>query len=166
MIMDPTSSTAVRDGAARLVDFKSVTVTLAALVLRTTDPDVLSVALSSRFSGETTLLDIEPVVIDLSQVRDVPVAVDFAALVATLRRHGLQPIAVRRGTEPQMRAAEAIGLAPLEAGAPPWVAASAPIPLDALPAGLTPARPGADPRVVLTEVIGEAERLGSAIEAR
>lgn len=161
MNMDPKSSTAARDGTARLVDLKSVTVTLVALVLRTTDPGQLSGLLGGRFAGEAAL-DNEPVVIDLSYVSDREEPVDFAALAATLRRHGLRPIAVRGGSKAQMRAAAAAGLALVAVGTPPF-AMSSPMPLDALPS--TPPRPGTGPRVVLTEVISEAQPIGSAAGA-
>jgi septum site-determining protein MinC len=162
MTMFATLPTPARDDAAYPVDLKSVTVTLAALVLRTVEPDVVSEALGARFA-DAAALDNEPVVIDLSHLRNREAAVDFEALVAVLRRHALQPIAVRGGSRAQMAAATAIGLATVAVGAAPAVTASAPIPLDALPSSLSGARPESEPRVVLTEVVSEAKPVGSTI---
>lgn len=161
----PTPTPAVRDGATSPVDLKSVTLTMLALRLRTTSPDELAEALRSRCGVEATLLDNEPVVVDLSGISDAETRIDFETLVATLREHGLQPVAVRGGSAEQMRAGAAIGLAAVAVGTQAATAPSAPPAPGVFGAVATPTRPATDPRVVLTEVIEEAESLGSATAA-
>jgi septum site-determining protein MinC len=166
MTMPLAPTTAVRDGSASAVDLKSVTLTMLALMLRTTSPDELAEALRSRCGDETAQLDNEPVVVDLSGVSDAEAPIDFETLVATLRQHGLQPVAVRGGSAEQMCAGAAIGLAAVAAGTPAAVT-TPPVPVapGVMRAAATSLRRGADPRVVLTEVIKEGESLGSATAA-
>ena len=65
-------------------ELKNATLTLNALVLRTTDPELLSHALAERF-GETPLFDHDPVVLDLSGLPADAPPIDFEALIALLR---------------------------------------------------------------------------------
>jgi len=120
-----------------IFDLKSAALTLVALVLKTTDGVALDRELEERFGNVPDFFDHDPVVLDLSQVREA--ATDFAALIAVLRKHKMVPIAAKGGSAHQMEAALAAGLieAPDTAGpnAPP--------------------RAPAVPEVVLTEVIRE-----------
>ena len=130
---------------ASLFDLKSATVSLVAVVLKTTDLTLLEKALKSRLREAPALFDHEPVVIDLSQVRDAHPAIDFPALIDLLRQHGMAPMAVKAGTHAQMEAALAAGLmeahhrepgarrTPPEAGAGPHT--------DAAPAAAATAAP-------------------------
>ena len=119
-----------------IFDLKSAALTLVALVLKTTDGVALDRELEERFGNVPDFFDHDPVVLDLSQVREA--ATDFAALIAVLRKHKMVPIAAKGGSAHQMEAALAAGLieAPDTAGAPPRAAP-------------------AMPEVVLTEVIRE-----------
>jgi septum site-determining protein MinC len=124
-------------------DLKSAALTLIAVVLKTPDLAQLAEALDERFGDAPGLIDQDPVAIDLSQLPDGAVDVDFPALIALLRRHKMVPVAVKGGSEAQLQAALAAGLSeaadgPAPAAAPRVEVASA-------------------PEVVLTEVIHEVQ---------
>ncbi len=115
--------------APAVLDFKSASMSLVAVVLRSADLDELTAALNARLADTPGLFEHEPVMIDLSQLPAVarPEAeaadsefqatlpldeadVDFPTLLALLRRHGMQPLAVRGGTLQQCAAARTAGL--------------------------------------------------------
>lgn len=91
-------------------DLKSTAWTLTALRPQTADVGVLTQALDTRFGASPGLFDNDPVVIDLSALREADAAIDFPTLVQALRRHNLQPIAVQSGSAAQTEAARAAGL--------------------------------------------------------
>jgi len=124
-------SLALAGPAPAVLDFKSASMSLVAVLLRSADIDALAVALSARLADTPDLFDNEPVLIDLSQLpgveAPVPAAesdsadfqatlpldeaeVDFNALLALLRHHRMLPLAVRGGTLQQCAAARAAGL--------------------------------------------------------
>jgi len=124
-------SLALAGTAPAVLDFKSASMSLVAVLLRSADIDALAVALSARLADTPDLFDNEPVLIDLSQLpgveAPVPAAesdsadfqatlpldeaeVDFNALLALLRHHRMLPLAVRGGTLQQCAAARAAGL--------------------------------------------------------
>jgi septum site-determining protein MinC len=92
------------------LELKSAALTLMALVLKTTDLAQLAEELSQRASAMPGLFDDEPVVVDLSFVRETEVPIDFDVLVVLLMQHGMRPVAVRGGSAEQMAAALASGL--------------------------------------------------------
>jgi len=130
-------------------DLKSASLTLVALVLKTTDMAELAQALDRRFGDAPALFEGDPVVVDLAPVAQAAESVDFEALVALLRRHRMQPVAVKGGTPEQHAAALAAGLVeapqtparpepPADAAAEPAAAAPAAAPAaPVLPAGRT-----------------------------
>lgn len=93
-------------------EFKSATLPLIAVILKTAELDVLAEALDVQLADSPDFFDQEPVVIDLSQLQEeqAGAAIDFAALRALLARHQTQPIAVRGGNDAQNAAARAAGL--------------------------------------------------------
>ena len=97
-------------------EFKSATLPLIAVILKTSDLDVLAEALDAQLADSPDFFEQEPVVIDLSQLPGrrpgaTPAArIDFAALRELLARHQTQPIAVRGGSDAQNAAARAAGL--------------------------------------------------------
>jgi septum site-determining protein MinC len=101
------------------LELKSAALTLMALVLKTTDLTQLAEELSQRASAMPGLFDDEPVVVDLSFVREAVEAIDFDVLVVLLMQHGMRPVAVRGGTAEQMSAALASGLLEAPEGARP-----------------------------------------------
>lgn len=91
-------------------ELRNATLTLVALVLKTTDLDELSQALEARFGPTPALFDHDPVVIDLSSVEGADQRIDFAALSALLQARKMLPVGVERGSPQQMAAALAAGL--------------------------------------------------------
>jgi septum site-determining protein MinC len=95
-------------------EFKSATLPLIAVILKTVDLDVLAEALDAQLADSPDFFEQEPVVIDLSLLQDEDADdvadIDFAALRALLARHQTQPIAVRGGSDAQNIAARAAGL--------------------------------------------------------
>ncbi|MBO9514066.1 MAG: septum site-determining protein MinC [Variovorax sp.] len=93
-------------------EFKSATLPLIAVILRTADLDVLAEALDAQLADSPDFFEQEPVVIDLSQLQDedAEADIDFVRLRDMLSRHQTQPVAVRGGTDAQNAAARAAGL--------------------------------------------------------
>jgi len=125
-----TDASAARTQA--VFEFKSATLPLIAVILKTADLAVLTEALNAQLADSPDFFEQEPVVIDLSQLADAGAALDFAALRAILARHQTQPVAVRGATEAQADAARAAGLAiaamPVAPPARPPAPAEAPSP--------------------------------------
>jgi len=96
---------------APLLELKSASLTLVAVVLRTADLAVLAQDLAEREAATPGLFDKDPVAIDLTRVRESDAPIDFVALNALLRSHNLAPVAARGGSAEQMAAAAAAGLA-------------------------------------------------------
>src|SRR5689334_22235451 len=131
-------------------EFKSATLPLIAVILKTSDLEVLAEALDAQLADSPDFFEQEPVVIDLSQLpeedpADAGQALDFTALRGLLARHQTQPVAVRGGSDAQHAAARAAGLsvtampaapvprpAPAEAPAPapeaPQIVREVPVP--------------------------------------
>ncbi len=103
----PHTLTAVPPGAP-LFELKSASLPLLALLLKSTDCRALALQFDTRF--ESDLFDGDPLVLDLSLLPDDAPTPDFAALIALLRSHHLQPIAVRGGAAALRRSALAAGL--------------------------------------------------------
>lgn len=118
--------------ATAILDLRSATLTLVAMVLKTTDLDALAAELEQRASVMPGLFDDEPVAIDLSRVRDSETTVDFTGLLELLRRHRMVPLAARGGSPEQMAAALAAGLVEAPEGGR---AAQEPTSLALLPTG-------------------------------
>jgi len=92
-------------------EFKSATLPLIAVILKTADLGVLAQALDAQLADSPDFFEQEPVVIDLSLLQaQHEGTIDFAALRALLARHQTQPIAVRGGNDAQNAAARAAGL--------------------------------------------------------
>ena len=92
-------------------EFKSATLPLIAVILKTADLEVLTEALDAQLADSPDFFEQEPVVIDLSQLgEDTGTEIDFAELRDLLARHQTQPVAVRGGSDAQNAAARAAGL--------------------------------------------------------
>ena len=118
-------------------EFKSATLPLIAVILKTADLSLLATALDLQLADSPDFFEQEPVVIDLSQLPedDASAAIDFRVLRDMLARHQTQPIAVRGGSAAHNAAARAAGLsiaempaAPAPGARPPAPAAPAPAP--------------------------------------
>jgi septum site-determining protein MinC len=137
---------AVVPNASPFFELKSASLSLVAVVLKTTDLALLSQALDERFGDAPGLFDQDPVAVDLSLVRDVIVPIDFVVLIHLLRGHKMLPVAVRGGNSQQMEDALAAGLSEAHGSAGPALPLrtyaledppSAPAPLEAEPAPMT-----------------------------
>ena len=108
--VSPSASTGV-------FDLRSATLSLVAVVLKTSDTAVLAAELEQRVVDAPGIFTGDPVVLDLSALPEDAADPDFSALLETLRRFRLNPIAAKGGTEAQMAAALEAGL--IEAPAAP-----------------------------------------------
>jgi len=99
-------------------DLKSASLPVVAVVLKTTDAEVLATDLAARLSDAPGFFDNDPVLIDLAPVHGAEEALDFPAVVALLRSHHTVPVAVRGGNPQQMQAALAAGLTAAPDAAP------------------------------------------------
>jgi septum site-determining protein MinC len=124
-------------------EFKSATLPLIAVILKTSDLDVLAEALDAQLADSPDFFEQEPVVIDLSLLQEAQGEggeavgdIDFAALRSLLARHQTQPIAVRGGNTEQNAAARAAGLS--VAAMPAAPAPRAPVPPAEAPASEAP----------------------------
>ena len=137
---------AVVPNASPFFELKSASLSLVAVVLKTTDLALLSQALDERFGDAPGLFDQDPVAVDLSLVRDVIVSIDFVVLIHLLRGHKMLPVAVRGGNSQQMEDALAAGLSEAHGSTGPALPLrtyaledppSAPVPLEAEPVPMT-----------------------------
>ncbi|MBI5278921.1 MAG: septum site-determining protein MinC [Burkholderiales bacterium] len=103
-------------------EIKSAQLPLVALLLKTADLEALAQDMQARFGDMPEFFDHDPLVIDLSQLGEaVP---EFGALLTLLKRHKVLPVAVKGGSQEQMQAAMAAGLANGEdARMAAWIAA-------------------------------------------
>ena len=93
-----------------IFDLKSATLTLIAVVLKTTDLNELAAELADRLGKTPNFFSQDPVVIDLSLIADSHVVPDFAVLLPLLRQYKMIPIAAKGGNDAQMNAALNAGL--------------------------------------------------------
>jgi septum site-determining protein MinC len=120
-------------------DLKSTAWTLPALRLQTADIGALEADLALRF-GQAGLFDGDPIVIDLTPLREGGSDLDFGAMLEVLRVHHLWPVAVQGGSSAQTAAARAAGLAEaLDAAPVQAMAATAPVAPPQAPAQSAPA---------------------------
>jgi len=146
-------------------DLKSTAWILTALRLHTADVSAVAAELQSRFGDSPGLFDDDPLVIDISPLRDSAEAPDFAALLACLQQHRMYALAVQGGNAAQMAAARAAGLAPAtepETRAEPRKNQRAPsvppalVPAPAEPEPAEPAEPIPDPASAATAASASA----------
>ncbi len=91
-------------------EIKSANLPLVALLLKSTDLAALADELKTRFSDIPDFFDNDPLVIDLAPLKGEG-EVDFGELLHLLRGYRVMPVAVRGGSEEQMKAAALKGLA-------------------------------------------------------
>ena len=133
------SASMAADSSANVLpvfELKSASLTLVALVLKTTSLPALAQELDRRFADAPGLFDNDPVVIDLAAIAAEEQTLDFTALAALLREHRMLPVAVKAGSAQQMEAAGAAGLAE---------APDTPAPVRAAPVAADPAAETAKP---------------------
>jgi septum site-determining protein MinC len=141
---------------AAAFQLKSAALTLVSVVLRTPDLQQLARELDERLAHTPELFDQDPVVIDVTPVRDE--TIDFDALCDVLRRHRMRPVAVKGASEGQLEAARAVGLG----DAPEGPAATSAKPDK-------PGKPAANPPVLAapaTLIVDKPLRSGQQVYAR
>ena len=123
--------------SAEIFDLKSASLSLLALVLKSAALNEIEAELAERLGDSPDLFAFEPLLIDLSQLpraavvpegeqaplgldEDHVAAIDLAALVALLRQHRMQPVAVLGANSAELAQARTLGLAeaPADAMAP------------------------------------------------
>jgi septum site-determining protein MinC len=90
-------------------DLKSAHLPLLALLLKSSDLDLLRREFGERYGDQPDFFDHDPLLIDLQGVADAA-TLDLAAIAALLREHRLRAIAVHARDETQREAARAAGL--------------------------------------------------------
>ncbi|MEW6707557.1 MAG: septum site-determining protein MinC [Pseudomonadota bacterium] len=96
--------------APAVFELKNTSLPLVAVLLRSPDLALLAAELDHRLRETPNLFENDPVVVDLSALREQDAALDFEALAALLRARRMQPIAAAGGSAAQMQAALAAGL--------------------------------------------------------
>jgi septum site-determining protein MinC len=96
--------------APAVFELKNTSLPLVAVLLRSPDLSLLAAELAERLGETPNLFHNDPVVVDLSPLREEDAAVDFPALVQLLRDHRMQPVAAAGGSAAQMEGALAAGL--------------------------------------------------------
>ncbi|QIL82638.1 septum site-determining protein MinC [Diaphorobacter sp. HDW4A] len=91
-------------------DLKSAQLPVVAVMLKSPDISAFAADLAARLADDPEFFDNDPVLIDLTALRETNEPIDFAALIAELRAHHTQPVAVRGGSVDQMQAAHDAGL--------------------------------------------------------
>jgi septum site-determining protein MinC len=140
---------------AAAFQLKSAALTLVSVVLRTPDLQQLARELDERLAHTPELFDQDPVVIDVTPVRDE--TIDFHALCDVLRRHRMRPVAVKGASEGQLEAARAADLGDAPEG--PATAARPD----------KPGKPAANPPVLAapaTLIVDKPLRSGQQVYAR
>ncbi len=152
--------------ASAAFELKSASLSLVAVVLKTTDLALLSQALDERFGDAPDLFDQDPVAIDLSQVREATGTIDFVVLAHLLRGHKMLPVAVKAGNAQQMEDALAAGLSEAHGHAAPALPVRSFAPED------TPAAPTAldadeaAPHARTTLIVDKPLRSGQRVYAK
>lgn len=150
-----------------MFEIKSANLPLVALLLKSADLAGLAEALNERFGDIPDFFDNDPLVIDLSPLqprdKDAPGAVlDFPELLHLLRAYRVTPVAVRGGSDEQMRMARQVGLASAHDAVP--VAPPAPAEDPATPVAAPPLAPLPPPPSAL--VIDKPLRSGQQVYAK
>lgn len=95
-------------------EIKSAELSLVALLLKSSRLDEVARDLQHRFGDTPGFFDQDPLLVDLTALKDQAEVPDFPALLALLRQHHLSPVAVKGGSAEQMAAAQQAGLAPAD----------------------------------------------------
>ena len=103
------------------LEIKIATVVAVAATLHDVDPGAIDGVLRDMTAGDASFFDREFAVLDVGPIAQSPGAnvIDWPALIAVFRFHGLQPVAVRHATPAMQSSILAQGLALDQASAPP-----------------------------------------------
>ncbi len=158
-------SVALSGNAPATFEIKSANLPLVALLLKSADLTLFRQELQQRYGDMPAFFDNDPLLIDLSLLPDTVAAVDFAALVNTLRPYSLLPIAVRGGRAELIAQAQAAGLV-LATDAIVQRSAAAATPSPASSAAAPAAKPAAPVAPTSAMVIDKPLRSGQQVYAR
>mgnify|MGYP006141323039 CR=1 FL=1 len=158
-------SVALSGNAPATFEIKSANLPLVALLLKSADLTQFAQELQQRYGDMPAFFDNDPLLIDLSLLPDTVAAVDFAALVNTLRPYSLLPIAVRGGRAELIAQAQAAGLV-LATDAIVQRSAAAATPSPASTAAVPAAKPAAPVAPTSAMVIDKPLRSGQQVYAR
>ena len=158
-------SVALSGNAPATFEIKSANLPLVALLLKSADLTLFHQELQQRYGDMPAFFDNDPLLIDLSLLPDTVAAVDFAALVNTLRPYSLLPIAVRGGRAELIAQAQAAGLV-LATDAIVQRSAAAATPSPASSAAAPTAKPAAPVAPSSAMVIDKPLRSGQQVYAR
>lgn len=112
-----TSATPAPSNSPVSFEIKSANLPLVALLLKSSDLELLGREMAHRFGDIPDFFDNDPLLIDLTPLNaatrrsgEDPAAVDFGALLQLVAPYKVRPIALRGGTPEQMAAGLAAGL--------------------------------------------------------
>lgn len=100
------------DPRSTCYDIKSADLSMVALLLKTTDTQAVSHALSQQLAESPDFFDQDPVIIDLSGLDTVEdgFSIDFPELIRVLKSHALVPLAVKGAEGSVLAQAKVAGL--------------------------------------------------------
>nr|WP_145549098.1 septum site-determining protein MinC [Variovorax boronicumulans] len=148
-------------------DFKSASLPLISVVLKTPNLAVLSQELQARFGDTPDFFDQDPAVIVLTQIAQDPTPLSFSVLLTLLKHYRLRPFGIHGGSQAHKETAAAVGLMDLPEISSSAVAVSgdAPAPAPA-PVTAAPAPADAVTQANGTMVIDRPLRSGQQVYAR
>jgi len=104
-------SSAAPGSTAHLFEVKSAQLPLVTLLLKSTHLNDVAKELQQRYSNTPDFFASDPLLIDLSALRDSDELLEWSFLLPLLRRYHLVPVAVKGGNPKQMQSALQAGLA-------------------------------------------------------
>lgn len=104
-------SSAAPGSTAHLFEVKSAQLQLVTLLLKSTHLNEVANELQQRYGNNPDFFAGDPLLIDLSALRDSEESVEWSFLLPLLRRYHLVPVAVKGGSPRQMQSALQAGLA-------------------------------------------------------
>ena len=104
-------SSAAPGSTAHLFEVKSAQLPLVTLLLKSTHLNEVANELQQRYGNNPDFFAGDPLLIDLSVLRESEESVEWSFLLPLLRRYHLVPVAVKGGSPRQMQSALQAGLA-------------------------------------------------------
>ena len=150
-------SSAAPGSTAPLFEIKSAQLPLVALLLKSTQLNDVARELEQRYGASPDFFAGDPLLIDLSPIRDSEEIPEWSYLLPLLRRFHLVPVAARGGSARQMQSALQAGLAQAEDALPARG--------DNQPGGVSPA-PAAEPALLPALIVDRPLRSGQQVYAR
>ena len=150
-------SSAAPGSTAHLFEIKSAQLPLVTLLLKSTHLNEVANELQQRYGNSPDFFAGDPLLIDLSALRDNDEPLEWSFLLPLLRRYHLMPVAVKGGNPRQMQSALQAGLA--QADEATYSRADA--------AGQTAtAKPAPEPELLPALIVDKPLRSGQQVYAR